>query len=118
MLLKTDTHNSPYILYSIVMMRVFEFDKYVKLCLVSSVWYCKTALFSEGDLIGYHHHVIKLIDGPERVFVAMPSRRDDQGTFRDICHPITADARKMLEERILEAYDEFMKSQESIGPIS
>lgn len=63
-------------------------------------------------------HDIKIIAGPERVFVAMPSRRDDQGTFRDICHPITADARKMLEERILEAYDEFMKSQESIGPIS
>lgn len=63
-------------------------------------------------------HDIRIIDGPDRVFVAMPSRRDDQGTFRDICHPITPTARKMLEESILEAYDEFMKSQESIGPIS
>ena len=63
-------------------------------------------------------HDIKIIDGPDRVFVAMPSRRDDQGTFRDICHPITAPARKMLEESILEAYEEFIKSQESIGPVS
>lgn len=63
-------------------------------------------------------HDIKIIDGPERIFVAMPSRRDEQGTFRDVCHPITASARKMLEESVLEAYDEFMKEQEQIGPVS
>ncbi len=55
-------------------------------------------------------HDIKVIDGPERVFVAMPSRRDEQGTFRDICHPITPEARKQMEESILSAYYEFLET--------
>lgn len=49
-------------------------------------------------------HDIKVIEGPERLFVAMPSRRDDNGTFRDIVHPITSDARQRIESQILEAY--------------
>ena len=39
-------------------------------------------------------HDIKIIEGPERLFVAMPSRKDENGTFRDISHPITPQARK------------------------
>lgn len=51
-------------------------------------------------------HDIKVIEGPERLFVAMPSRRDDNGIFRDIVHPITSEARQALEEKILKAYRE------------
>ncbi len=54
-------------------------------------------------------HDIKVIEGPERLFVAMPSRKDDNGTFRDIAHPITPEARKILEERILKAYHEYLR---------
>ena len=49
-------------------------------------------------------HDIKVIEGPERLFVAMPSRREENGTFRDIVHPISPDARHTLETAILEAY--------------
>lgn len=55
-------------------------------------------------------HDIKVIDGPERLFVAMPSRRDEQGNFRDICHPITSEARKELEEKILNQYYAYIES--------
>ena len=58
-------------------------------------------------------HDIKIIDGPQRLFVAMPSRRDEQGVFRDICHPITAEARKEMEDKILEAYNSYMNSEEA-----
>jgi len=54
-------------------------------------------------------HDIKVIEGPERLFVAMPSRKDDNGVFRDICHPITADARSVLENTILAAYREHLE---------
>lgn len=54
-------------------------------------------------------HDIKVIEGPERLFVAMPSRKDENGSYRDICHPITAQARKMLEEKILNAYKNHME---------
>lgn len=57
-------------------------------------------------------HDIKVIEGPERLFVAMPSRKDDSGTFRDIAHPITPQARQLLEEAILEAYHGYLAQQE------
>ena len=49
-------------------------------------------------------HDIKVIEGPERLFVAMPSRREESGVFRDIVHPITPDARRYMEEMILDEY--------------
>ena len=49
-------------------------------------------------------HDIKIVQGDERLFVAMPSRKDENGVFRDIVHPISPDARRMLEDQILDAY--------------
>ena len=54
-------------------------------------------------------HDIKVIEGPERLFVAMPSRKDENGTFRDIAHPITSDARRVLEDAILAQYAQYME---------
>ena len=54
-------------------------------------------------------HDIKLVQGDERMFVAMPSRREDSGTFRDIIHPISANAREKIEEQILQAYNEYIQ---------
>ena len=62
----------------------------------------------DGDLAV---HDIKVIEGPERLFVAMPSRKDENGTFRDIAHPITPGARKVLEETILERYRAYLEEQ-------
>ena len=49
-------------------------------------------------------HDIKVVQGDDRLFVAMPSRRDDTGAFRDIVHPISAEARERIEHEILSAY--------------
>ncbi len=49
-------------------------------------------------------HDIKIVQGDERLFVAMPSRKDDNGVFRDIVHPISPNARKTIESEILDAY--------------
>ena len=54
-------------------------------------------------------HDIKLVQGDERMFVAMPSRREDSGVFRDIIHPISANVREKIEEQILEAYKEYVQ---------
>ncbi|MEG0894815.1 MAG: septation regulator SpoVG [Oscillospiraceae bacterium] len=51
-------------------------------------------------------HDIKVIQGPNRLFVAMPSRRDDNGIFRDIVHPIKPEVREEIEETLLQAYEE------------
>lgn len=55
-------------------------------------------------------HDIKVIKGDDRLFVAMPSRKDENGTYRDIIHPITAPARQKLEESILSAYEDYINS--------
>lgn len=49
-------------------------------------------------------HDIKVIEGPERLFIAMPSRREPSGIFRDIAHPITPAARRQFEDAVLSAY--------------
>ena len=51
-------------------------------------------------------HDIKVVQGENRLFVAMPSRKDEGGIFRDIVHPISAQSRQYLEEQILDAYNE------------
>ena len=58
-------------------------------------------------------HDIKVIQGPERLFVAMPSRKEDSGTYRDIVHPITSNARKEIEEKILNSYHEYLEQNQT-----
>ncbi|MEG1875379.1 MAG: septation regulator SpoVG [Angelakisella sp.] len=61
-------------------------------------------------------HDIKVIQGPERLFAAMPSRKDENGMFRDIAHPITIPARQQLENAILERYQQQVAEQEVQSP--
>ncbi len=58
-------------------------------------------------------HDIKVVQGEERLFVAMPSRKDENGIFRDIVHPISPYSRKLFEETILEAYDRQLAMMEA-----
>ena len=59
-------------------------------------------------------HDIKVVQGDERLFVAMPSRKDENGVFRDIVHPISAAARKQFEEAILDAYERQLAMSEAL----
>ena len=54
-------------------------------------------------------HDIKLVQGDERMFVAMPSRREENGVFRDIIHPISSTIREEIEEKILSAYNDYIQ---------
>ena len=51
-------------------------------------------------------HDIKVINARDKYFIVMPSRKNPDGTYRDIVHPINADFRASLEESVLRAYDE------------
>lgn len=50
-------------------------------------------------------HDIKVIEGKDKLFVAMPSRKTPDGEFKDIAHPINLEMRELLEKRILEEYE-------------
>ncbi len=49
-------------------------------------------------------HDVKVIYARERYFIVMPSRKNPDGTYRDIVHPINSEFRKQLEEAVIDAY--------------
>ncbi len=51
-------------------------------------------------------HDIKILEGEKGMFIAMPSRKSSDGEFRDIAHPINTETREMLQEMILNKYNE------------
>ena len=50
-------------------------------------------------------HDIRIIEGDNGLFIAMPSRKTAVGGYRDIAHPINPEVRAMFEESILDAYN-------------
>lgn len=57
-------------------------------------------------------HDIKIIEGQEKLFTAMPSRKTPENEFKDIAHPINSEMREMLEKAILEKYNEVAQDEE------
>lgn len=49
-------------------------------------------------------HDIKVIEGDKGLFIAMPSRKSDDGMHRDIAHPINQSARMLLQNKVIDAY--------------
>ena len=50
-------------------------------------------------------HDIRIIEGDNGLFIAMPSRKTATGGYRDIAHPINPEVRALFEDAILDAYD-------------
>jgi stage V sporulation protein G len=57
-------------------------------------------------------HDVKVVDGQNGLFVAMPSRKTPTGEFRDIAHPISQEARDMIQEKVLETYQRALAEEE------
>ncbi len=57
-------------------------------------------------------HDIKVIEGQEKLFTAMPSRRTPENEFKDIAHPINAQMREILEKAIISKYNEAILEEE------
>jgi stage V sporulation protein G len=54
---------------------------------------------------------LKVIDGTNGLFVAMPSRRMPDGTFKDVAHPLNNETRRMIEAKVLAKYKEELEAQ-------
>jgi stage V sporulation protein G len=57
-------------------------------------------------------HELRVIDGKEGLFVAMPSRKMPNGEFKDVAHPINQDTRTMIENIVIEAYNNIEDEEE------
>ncbi len=53
-------------------------------------------------------HDIKVIEGQNGPFIAMPSRKMSEGDFRDIAHPLVSETRNKIRDAILEEYEKVL----------
>ncbi|MBS7264486.1 MAG: SpoVG family protein [Eubacteriales bacterium] len=60
-------------------------------------------------------HDVKVIYARDKYFVVMPSRKNPDGTYRDIVHPINSEARERLEKAVIDAYFNYLKELENTG---
>ncbi len=58
-------------------------------------------------------HDIKVINARDKYFIVMPSRKNPDDTYRDIVHPINSQFRAMLEQAVIEAYNEAVETAEA-----
>lgn len=56
-------------------------------------------------------HDIKIIDGQNGLFIAMPSRKMADGEFRDIAHPINATTRQKIQEAVFAEYEKVLATE-------
>ena len=56
-------------------------------------------------------HDMKVIEGMNGLFIAMPSRKTPSGEFKDIAHPLSSEAREELQTKILDAYSKFLEQE-------
>lgn len=53
-------------------------------------------------------HDIKIIDGQNGLFIAMPSKKMSDGAFRDVAHPICSEVHNQIKEQIFQAYEKML----------
>ena len=56
-------------------------------------------------------HDIKIIEGQNGLFIAMPSRKMGEGDFRDIAHPLVSETRNRIKDAIFAEYDKVLEEQ-------
>ena len=57
-------------------------------------------------------HDIKVIDGTDGLFIAMPSRKTNEGIYKDIAHPIRQETRDEIIAAVFKAYEEELSKEE------
>ena len=60
-------------------------------------------------------HDIKVVKGTDRIFVAMPSRKDESGNYHDIIHPIDSATRSDFERIILDTYERYIRLEKILS---
>jgi len=55
---------------------------------------------------------LKIISGQKGLFVAMPSRKMKDGSFKDVAHPLNNDMRQRLEKAVLEEYEKAKEAKQ------
>lgn len=57
-------------------------------------------------------HEIRVIEGTNGLFVAMPNRKTPDGEYKDTAHPIDTPTREFVDKQVLAAYEKALKEEE------
>ncbi len=56
-------------------------------------------------------HELRIIEGKNGLFVAMPSRKMPNGDYKDVAHPINSETRAMIEKAVLDTFNQLPETQ-------
>ncbi len=60
-------------------------------------------------------HELRIIEGKNGLFVAMPSRKMPNGDYKDVAHPINSETRAMIEKIVLETFNQLPESNTEVS---
>lgn len=58
-------------------------------------------------------HNVRVLNNDGKMFIAMPNKKLEDGTFKDVCHPINSEGRELLEDAVISAYTEYCENEEA-----
>ena len=61
---------------------------------------------------------LRIISSRNGFFISMPSRKRKDGSYHDIAHPINNSARKRIEDAVMEAYENELRTKSDVSRIS
>ena len=56
-------------------------------------------------------HDVRILRNAEKTFIAMPNKKVDEHTYKDVIHPINNETRKAFEEAVISAYSLYLENQ-------
>lgn len=56
-------------------------------------------------------HNIKIIKNKDKMFLAMPSRKNSKGIFKNYCHPINSELRNAMEQAVMDKYNKMLSDK-------
>lgn len=71
------------------------------------------------NIIFNHVFIVKnlrVIEGSKGFFVVMPNFKKSDGSFQDVAHPLTDDFRRVIDDKVLEAYENALNNRRTAPP--
>ncbi len=60
---------------------------------------------------------LKVIEGNSGLFVAMPSKKKKDGTYRDTAHPLNTETRDRIEGAVLSEYERELRKLDAVAAV-
>lgn len=76
----------------------------------------KVKAFASANIGPFAVHGLRVVDGEKGMFVAMPStsyQKDGKTEYQETFHPVSGEARKALNDAVLQAYEQKLAEEQT-----